>query len=83
MDDNMIKIKEWVISKAPGIGDFDNDFNIIEHGVLQSLHFLELVYLIEQLSGKIIDMSLVSTSDFSTLNQMERSFFSKVQVKES
>jgi len=83
MDENIIKIKEWIISKAPGIEDFDNDFNIIEHGVLQSLHFLELVYLIEQLSGQIIEMSEVSTSDFSTLNQIEKSFFAKVQAKGS
>lgn len=82
MEDQIVKIKEWIILKSPGIGDFDNDYNIIENGVLQSLHFLELVYLIEQLSGKIIDIALVSTSDFSTLNQIERSFFPKVKTND-
>jgi acyl carrier protein len=75
MNENTMKVKEWIISKAPSIGDLDPDLNIIEQGVIESLQFLELVFLIEQLSGKKIDMSEVSISNFHTLNAIEESFF--------
>jgi acyl carrier protein len=77
MSTNIIRIKEWLISKSSKIKNFDNDFNIIEKGVIDSLQFLELIYLIEHLSGQEINMLEISIADFTTLNRIESKFFTK------
>ena len=76
MNENIAQIKEWMLAKSPDVKDFDEEFDIIENRVLDSLHFMELIYLIENLSGKEIDISGVSVTDFSTLNRIHNNFFS-------
>lgn len=75
MNSNILTIKEWIISQSPEVQDFDESFNIIASGLLDSLHFLELINLIENLSGKIVDVLEVNIADFLTLNAIENKFF--------
>ena len=77
MTNHLLQIKNWLLSQSPEIIDFDEDFNIVENGVIDSLQFLELIYLIEDLSGHNVDMSRVSVCDFLTLNIIEAVFFKK------
>ena len=75
MGENINLSKDWLKSQSPGIEDLDGEFNIIQNGIVDSLHFLELVYLIESLSGQEVDMSSISILNFSTLNSIEEKFF--------
>jgi len=75
MTNNTLQIKNWLLSKSPETTDFDEDYNIVEGGILDSLQFLELVYLIEHLSGHNVDISQVGISDFLTLKTIEAKFF--------
>ncbi len=75
MNNNIFKIKEWIISQSPETGEFDEDFNLIAHGVLDSLQFLELINLIEDLSGRLVDTAEINIADFLTLNAIENKFF--------
>jgi acyl carrier protein len=75
MNNNVLKIKEWLLSQSPEIGEFDGDFNLVENGVFDSLQFLELINLIEDLSGQILDMTEITIADFQTLNVIENKFF--------
>jgi len=73
--ENITKIKDWVKSKRPDIGEIEEDYDIISNRIIDSLLFMELVYLIEHLSGKEIDFSNLSVEDFSTLNNIKINFF--------
>jgi len=75
MNRSILKIKEWIITLSPETGEFDADFNIIASGVLDSLQFLELINLIEDLSGRIVDTAEINIADFLTLNAIENKFF--------
>lgn len=77
MNKDILKIKEWIIAQSPEIQEFDGDFNLIENGVLDSLQFLELINLIEELSGQLIDTAEITVADFLTLNIIESKFFMK------
>ena len=77
MNETMVQIKEWMLAKSPDIKDFDEEYDIIENRVIDSLHFMELIYLIESLSGQEIDISGVTVADFSTLSKIHNNFFSK------
>lgn len=75
MNSNIIKIKEWIITRSPETQEFDADFNIMASGVLDSLQFLELITLIEDLSGRIVDTAEIDIADFLTLKAIENKFF--------
>jgi acyl carrier protein len=75
MNSKILKIKEWIISKSPEVEDFDESYNIIANGMLDSLQFLELINLIEELSGQIVDTVEINIADFLTLNAIENKFF--------
>lgn len=75
MNNSILKIREWIISQSPELPEFDGDFNLIEHRVLDSLQFLELINMIEELSGQIVDTAEINVADFLTLNAIEDKFF--------
>lgn len=75
MNINTVKVKEWIIAQSPDIQDIDADENLMEYGCLDSIQFLELINLIEDLSGKIVDTSTINIADFLTLNAIENKFF--------
>jgi acyl carrier protein len=75
MNTNILKIKEWIMTQSPEIQEFDVDFNLIANGVLDSLQLLELINLIEDLSGRIVDTAEINIADFLTLNSIENKFF--------
>ena len=75
MNKNIITLKHWILSISPWTVDFDDTFDIIENGILDSIQFLELVYQIESLSGRELDMTEISLDDLSTLKKIEAKFF--------
>jgi acyl carrier protein len=75
MNSNILKIKEWIITRSPETQEIDADFNIMSSGVLDSLQFLELITLIEDLSGRIVDTAEIDIADFLTLKAIENKFF--------
>lgn len=75
MNSHILQIKEWIISQSPETPEFDADFNLLANGVLDSLQFLELITLIEELSGHIVDTAEINIADFLTLNAIQNKFF--------
>ncbi|HET6256499.1 MAG TPA: hypothetical protein VFE32_20660 [Puia sp.] len=75
MNSNILKIKEWIVSLSPETPDFDENFNIIGSGALDSLQFLQLINLVEELSGRIVDTAEINIADFLTLDAIESKFF--------
>jgi len=67
------EVRAWLRSKHPGqaIGDHED---LIESRLIDSLQFLELVYLLQSLSGRPIDMDSLTVDLFRTLAAIEQNF---------
>ena len=73
----MEPVLAWLYTKHPSLaGVIDLDDDLIESRLVDSLHFLEFVYVVEEASGCAIDMRAHSVENFRTLRRIERRFFS-------
>ncbi|MFD0689916.1 hypothetical protein [Actinomadura fibrosa] len=62
-------------SRKPEYGDLDPDFDLIENRVLDSLGFVEFLYLLEEHTGQEISIDAVSREDFRTIRRIRERFF--------
>lgn len=53
-----------------GEGAIDDDQDLFEAGILDSLGFMKLLGYVEKTFGVSMDMSEVTTDNFATLNRM-------------
>ncbi|MFC1419780.1 acyl carrier protein [Streptacidiphilus cavernicola] len=71
----MKQIAEWIRTKNP---ELDREpglqEDLIEARLIDSLDFLEFIYLLESFSGRPIDLGEVSVDDFRTLERIEHRF---------
>jgi acyl carrier protein len=67
-------ITEFVRDKCPDAGYVGVDDDLLDSGILQSLHFVELLYLIEERLGTELSMDEVSTEDFRTIARISERF---------
>ena len=74
MKNKVPHIESWLISKNPKYAKIDHDLNIFETRFIDSLDFMELVNLIEDLIGEELDMDKLSLNDFSSINNMKYRF---------
>jgi acyl carrier protein len=71
------QIAEWIQSKNPELGrEPGPQEDLIEARLIDSLDFLEFIYLLESVSGRSIDLQEVSVDDFRTLERIEYRFLS-------
>lgn len=66
---------ESYISKD-GEYDIDKDDNLFEKGLLDSMGIIEVISIIEDISGKDLDPELIIMENFKTLNLINQ-FISK------
>jgi acyl carrier protein len=64
----------YLLSKKPEIGEIPPDLDLIENRVLDSLGFVNFLYLLEELTGREIPMEEVAPDDFRTVNAIEARF---------
>ncbi|WP_175409743.1 acyl carrier protein [Streptomyces sp. TRM64462] len=71
----MEPVTEWIHGKNPDLdGPIGADEDLIEARLIDSLDFLEFIYLLESVSGRTIDLQEVSIDDFRTLNRIRERF---------
>ncbi|WP_233521936.1 acyl carrier protein [Streptomyces triticagri] len=70
------KVRDWILGRHPDRTELAPDVNIIENRLVDSLAFVELVYAIEDASGREIDFDAIDVEDFQSLATIERAFFS-------
>ena len=75
MTDKVSQIKQWILNRNQEIDDVLPDQDLIESRLVDSLSFTELLILIQQLSGEIIDQSALNIEDFRTLNAIANRYF--------
>lgn len=67
-------IKEWILSKNEGRTDVDADEDLIENRLVDSLSFVEFVFLIEETAGVEIDLDSLDINDVRTLDAIKKRF---------
>ncbi|MFF3889172.1 acyl carrier protein [Streptomyces sp. NPDC001914] len=71
----MDEIITWIRSKNPELdGEISGDTDLIESRLIASISFLEFISLLEDLSGKSIDVGSLSVDDFRTIDRIKENF---------
>lgn len=68
-------ITSFLHEKCPDSGPIGADEDLVLTGVLNSMHFVELLYLIEAELDTEISLDDVSTDDFRTITNIRARFF--------
>ncbi|MFJ6616311.1 phosphopantetheine-binding protein [Kitasatospora sp. NPDC091335] len=69
------EVRSWILKRHPERQTIDPEENLIETRLVDSLTFVELVYVIENATGVEIDFDNIVISDFQTLAAIEKAFF--------
>jgi acyl carrier protein len=64
----------YLLSKKPDIKEIPHDLDLIENRILDSLGFVNFLYLLEELTGREIAMEEIAPNDFRTINAIEARF---------
>ncbi|HTJ66807.1 MAG TPA: acyl carrier protein [Actinospica sp.] len=74
-DDAMRIITDYLLAKQPGLTAIDPELDLIENRILDSLGFVNFLYVLEEQTGREIRMEDVTTEDFRTLTAIRKRFF--------
>jgi acyl carrier protein len=74
---NLREVHDWILSKHTGRDSVDIDEDLIESRLIDSLSFVEFMFIIESSSGATIDVDNINIDDFRTLAAIGNTFFSK------
>ncbi|TWV32054.1 acyl carrier protein [Streptomyces misionensis] len=75
MTDGLQQVKDWILKRHPERDDIPNDLDLIENRLIDSLSFVEFVFLLEQHSGRTIEMETLEVDSLRTLDAIEAAFF--------
>ncbi|MFE2560114.1 phosphopantetheine-binding protein [Streptomyces sp. NPDC059352] len=75
MADGLQTVKNWILDRHPERDDIASDLDLIENRLIDSLSFVEFVFLLEQESGTAIQMETLEVETIRTLGAIEQHFF--------
>lgn len=75
MSDPMQAVREFILGRNPKIGQLDSELDLIDSRAINSLAFVEFIFLLEELTGEPIDPEDIDVDDFRTLSAIEARFF--------
>lgn len=64
----------WITARHPDVGDIDPDHDLIESRLVDSLRLVELIMLIERITGRPVDVDTLDIADLRSLNSLDRAF---------
>lgn len=68
-------VVSYLLAKRPDLTTIDYDLDLIENRILDSLGFVNFIYVLEEQTGSEIDMETLTPNDFRTLNIIKVRFF--------
>jgi hypothetical protein len=69
------RVAAWLMSKKPEILAIDPDADLMKSGMLDSLQFVNFLYVIEQIRGSPIPLEQVVPKNFASLRTIAQVFF--------
>ncbi|MFG2294461.1 acyl carrier protein [Streptomyces sp. NPDC048603] len=73
----MQAVREFITGRNPRLGQLADDLDLIDSRAINSLAFVEFIFLLEELTGEPIDPEDLDLDDFRTLDALEARFFKK------
>jgi acyl carrier protein len=68
-------VRDWILAKQEDRSSIDPTEDLIENRLIDSLTFVEFVFVIERASGAVIDVDTIDIDDFRSLAAVEKAFF--------
>ncbi len=68
-------VLDFLLARRPDLGTIDPDYDLIDNRVLDSLGFVNFLYVLEEQTGREITLDTVSPEDFRTLRRIRERFF--------
>jgi acyl carrier protein len=68
-------VVDYLLARRPELGVIDPDYDLIDNRVLDSLGFVNFLYVLEEQTGREIALDQVSPEDFRTLRRIRARFF--------
>jgi acyl carrier protein len=65
----------FLLERHPEMETIDPDVDLIETRILDSLRFVEFLYLLEEQTGREIPLEEVTPDDFRTIARIRERFF--------
>ncbi|MDQ0585325.1 acyl carrier protein [Streptomyces rishiriensis] len=75
MSEPMKSVQQFILERNPGLDRLDGDLDLIDSRAINSLAFVDFIFLLEELMGEAIDPEELDLDDFRTLNAIEARFF--------
>lgn len=69
-------VTNFLLTLRPDLATIDDDLDLIENRVLDSLAFVNFLYVLEEHTGQEISLEEVTPEDFRTLAAIRKRFFS-------
>lgn len=75
--DVLAPVRAWIGRKRPEATalELDLDLDLIDHRIIDSLDFMELIFLLEGLTGRESDMNTMTIDSFRSLRAIRDNFF--------
>ncbi|MGW1642796.1 4'-phosphopantetheinyl transferase superfamily protein [Streptomyces lavendulae] len=81
MSEGLQLVKNWLLARHEELDDIAPDLDLIENRLIDSLSFVEFVFLLEQHSGRSIQMETLEVDEIRTLAAIETHFFAAQAVQ--
>ncbi|GGV19559.1 hypothetical protein GCM10010260_69270 [Streptomyces filipinensis] len=73
----MQAVREFIVGRNPQLGELSEELDLIDSRAIDSLAFVEFIFLLEELTGQAIDPEDLDLDDFRTLRTLQLRFFTK------
>ncbi|GHH24655.1 phosphopantetheine-binding protein [Streptomyces rubradiris] len=70
-------VREFILERNPKLEELPDDLDLIDSRAINSLAFIEFIFLLEELTGETVDPEDLNLDDFRTLKSLETRFFAK------
>ncbi|MGW7594427.1 acyl carrier protein [Streptomyces asiaticus] len=73
----MQAVRGFILERNPALDQVSDSLDLIDSRAINSLAFIEFIFLLEELTGESIDPEDLNLDDFRTLKALESRFFTK------
>ena len=75
--ESMQAVRDFILERNPTLDQLSDELDLIDSRAINSLAFIEFIFLLEELTGEPIDPEDLNLDDFRTLKALETRFFTK------
>ena len=71
-------VEEFLLANQQGLGQIDPDLELLHSRVLDSLQFMNLIFLIEELTETPVEFVKIEMRNFTSLRHIAQHFFGEL-----